>query len=515
MVARDAGAVAGRPAPWSAGLRRVVREGRRAATALLTLVLVLTTTGWVTAEHRPGAGASPRPIGAEAWERDTSVPGGLPPLDAPPAAVGDFFAGLPLPRQRALAERYPGVVGNLPGVPLELRTVANELAIRATRRQAERTASDGSASATERRQAAELAERCAALLADGRRYLAFDPRGRGLVAEVLGDPESAEHLTVLVPGNDTDLASYVADARAGRRGLAADARALHAEQRRLAPAAGVAVVAWAGYLTPDGLGADAATGTLARAGAARLEREVAGLLAARQGAAGGAERPVHLTAICHSYGAVVCGLAAGRLDGVDDIVAVAAPGMRADTVAGLGTDARVWAMRSADDWIRLVPHLRLGDLGHGADPMADAFGARRLSSAGAEGHDGYAAPGGVALTNLALVAVGQGARTTAPGFPATAQGNPATAQGSPATAQGNPATAQGSPATAQGSPAAAPGSDAEDRATRARTALAHPPRAERATAGAGARARDHARSTENFTTPAHAWRAPSLTVVDR
>src|SRR5690606_29371670 len=92
--------------------------------------------------------------------------------------------------------------------------------------------------------------------------------------------------------------------------------------------------------------------------------------------------------VCHSYGATVCGLAAPDLP-VDDLVLLAAPGVRADSAAGLRTRARVWAARAPDDWIRWVPHVRLGDLGHGMDPADPAFGARPLPVDGVHGHDGY------------------------------------------------------------------------------------------------------------------------------
>ena len=97
---------------------------------------------------------------------------------------------------------------------------------------------------------------------------------------------------------------------------------------------------------------------------------------------------------CHSYGSVVCGVAAHELPRrVTDVVVAGSPGMRAENVAGLHTSARVWATRDEGDWIADVPHLEVGGLGHGADPVSPEFGARLLSSAGARSHTGYFAPG--------------------------------------------------------------------------------------------------------------------------
>ena len=81
--------------------------------------------------------------------------------------------------------------------------------------------------------------------------------------------------------------------------------------------------------------------------------------------------------LCHSYGSVVCGLAAPHLP-VTDIAVFGSPGMDASSVASLHTDGpgvgRPGERRLDPD----VPHVRLLGLGFGADPMSPAFGARRL-----------------------------------------------------------------------------------------------------------------------------------------
>ena len=63
-------------------------------------------------------------------------------------------------------------------------------------------------------------------------------------------------------------------------------------------------------------------------------------------------------------------------------------------------------MRDADDWIQDVPYLELGGLGHGADPVSSAFGARVLSAKDAKGHSGYFEPGTESLLNFAEIGVG-------------------------------------------------------------------------------------------------------------
>ena len=108
--------------------------------------------------------------------------------------------------------------------------------------------------------------------------------------------------------------------------------------------------------------------------------------------------------LCHSYGSVVCGLAAPHLP-VTDIAVVGSPGMDAASAQALHTTARVWAGRGASDWIQAVPHIQLLGLGFGQDPMSPAFGAR-VFAAGTGGHSSYLKPGDISLRNLAYIALG-------------------------------------------------------------------------------------------------------------
>jgi hypothetical protein len=337
------------------------RYKRTLVAVALATTMAAGTTGWASgnAQH-PVTGPPP---GSAAWTADTSLGRTLPdPAAATPAEVAAFFGSLTGREQRDLARRHPLVVGNLDGAPVALRYRANALAVRGTPYR-------------------HLA---------GRQLLAFDPRGRGQVAEVYGDLERAREVSVVVPGSDIDATTFdrANDPYGTPAGMAKSLRA--------ATGAGTAVVAWAGYTTPVGAGLDAATGRLAEAGAARLTRFTKGL------AATGAAKPV---LFCHSYGSVVCGLAAGDVN-ARDIVVLASPGMRAGSVRDLGTRARVWAAKDASDWISKVPHVRFAGLGHGNDPAGPSFGARRVPAELAEGHTGYFAPGTDSLRAFAAIAEG-------------------------------------------------------------------------------------------------------------
>ncbi|MFE4449890.1 alpha/beta hydrolase [Streptomyces sp. NPDC056796] len=342
------------------------RFARTLAAVALAAAGVAGTAGWASGTTQRAVTGPPP--GSASWRADGVLGRTLPdPGGATPHQVRVFFAGLGDGERQVLLERHPSVVGNLDGAPLELRYRANARALRA---------SDD--------------PRYAGLAAPGRQILAFDPRGRGQVAEVFGDLRSARHVSVVVPGSDIDAGTF--DRRGDVYGTPAGmARSLYA---RTGP--GSAVIAWAGYTTPVGLGLDAATGALAEAGAGRLTRFTAGL------AADGLPAPV---VFCHSYGSVVCGLAASGL-GATDLVVLGSPGMRADDVEGLHTRARVWAAKDGTDWIDDVPNIRVAGLGHGADPAGESFGARHVPARDARGHTGYFAPGTDSLRAFAAIAEG-------------------------------------------------------------------------------------------------------------
>ncbi|BAJ28302.1 MULTISPECIES: alpha/beta hydrolase [Kitasatospora] len=362
------------------------RLRRGTAAAGLVLAAVLGVGSWASADAQtPLTGPPP---GSAAWVADTTL--GVRPPDpakAGPAEVAAFFAGLPAAQREALAVRHPQVVGNLDGAPVALRLRANALAAAEERDHQRARAAEHGLPAAERAAAAARADRYDDLAR--RRLLAFDPRGRGQVAEVFGDLEHDPRTVVLVPGSDTDLASYDRPSAAGYDTLAGMARAL-----RAASGDRVAVVAWTGYTTPVGLGVDAAREELAEAGAERLARLAAGLAPVTG--------PVEL--VCHSYGSVVCGRSDPDPAAVAGVVAVASPGMGLERADRLRVP--VWAVsRNAEDWIGDVPNVSLLGFGHGADPTSAGFGARPLPSDGSHGHTGYFAPGSASLAALAALAL--------------------------------------------------------------------------------------------------------------
>ncbi|MEV0278977.1 alpha/beta hydrolase [Streptomyces sp. NPDC050610] len=369
----------------------------RALLALAVVFVMLATTGWTAIRSHRGE-PDPRSASLTAWLHGSLAGHQLPDPNGPPSALSRFFATLTGSQLSYLVDRYPLVVGNLNGAPAPLRYRANRVALGRARATEEKRAHDQRLTAYGRHEADRRMDRFTSLMRDGRQIFAFNPAGSGRVAEVFGDLPHADRVSVVVPGVDTTALTYEKTTRPYTAPAGA-ASALYEAERRTRPAARTAVIAWADYTSPSGLGMDAATGKLAAEGALRLRAMVRGL-----------PNDSRVSLLCHSYGSVVCGVAARDLSArVTDIAVAGSPGMRAERAADLGTEARVWAMRDRDDWIRDIPHMEWGGLGHGADPVSPGFGSRLLSADGAVGHPGYFRPGTASLENFARIGVGAAA----------------------------------------------------------------------------------------------------------
>ncbi|MCX4822852.1 alpha/beta hydrolase family protein [Streptomyces sp. NBC_01142] len=366
----------------------------RTLLALAVVFVMLATTGWTAIRHQNG----PRDaLEAEltAWGKARIGARALPGPDSPPQQLATFFSSLGSGQRARLADRFPLVVGNLNGAPVTLRYHANRQSLAKSLDTERVRVNDAHLSPDGRHDAVRRMHRFEALMHPDRQILAFDPSGSGKVAEVFGDLDDAERVSVVVPGVDTNLLTFQRTARKYTAPVGM-AQSLYAAQRAASPGTRTAVIAWADYTAPVGVGVDSAIGRLAENGAVRLT--------ALTGALPG-DSSVAL--FCHSYGSVVCGVAARHLpDRVGDIAVAGSPGMRAENVAGLHSRARVWAMRDGDDWIQGVPHMAVGGIGHGEDPVTPEFGARLLSSAGAVGHTGYFEPGTESVSNFAEIGVG-------------------------------------------------------------------------------------------------------------
>ncbi|MEX2587608.1 MAG: alpha/beta hydrolase [Actinomycetota bacterium] len=218
-------------------------------------------------------------------------------------------------------------------------------------------------------------------------------RGDGKAVVAFGDPYSAEYVATVVPGINNSLANA--------QGLIGDASSLKFAVADLpgVSAETTATVAWLGYDTPNGL-IDARSKDEAEDGSRALTRFIDDL-----------HRPVSvnmpsITAIGHSYGASVVGRAACEGLNTQNVALLGSPGAACDTAYEMGhPEPRVWAARTEDDPITMA--IPLAPLG--ADPMGAYFGGQLipLDAERQRGHDGYFVPRTDGFENIARIVVEQ------------------------------------------------------------------------------------------------------------
>ncbi len=240
-----------------------------------------------------------------------------------------------------------------------------------------------------------------------RQLLHLDLTGeRRLEAAIgIGDLDDADHVTVFTPGLDSDLHDSL---------VANDQRMVDLVKRaeRFGEANGsddtYAGVFWLGYEAPQPGETTApyrsvANDELAKDGAPDLARFLTGIDVMRD------EDP-HLTAIGHSYGSLVTGLALRSSTGVDDVILMGSPGPGTDDMRDLDVDGRSYYLEA--DWDPV------GDLARfGSDPSGmagiDTLSTDRAHSelldqelARITGHTSYFEDGSTSQYNAAAIMSG-------------------------------------------------------------------------------------------------------------
>jgi pimeloyl-ACP methyl ester carboxylesterase len=334
----------------------------------------------------------------------------------PPAAadVSTWWTGVPSARQVDLVKTAPRLVGNLEGVPYQVRDQANRASLvqaeQSLRTQLQGAGRAASADLTRRLHMLEQVRTSlgSGAAGDGRQLVTLDPTGDGTASVVAGDVATADYVTYLVPGMFSSVDSELTTWSAGAARVAADQRAW---LQRLTPAGTsvptTAVVAWFGYHAPTV--ADVASLAPAREAESALTAEIGGLRALR-----GDDQP-YVTVIAHSYGstAVLLALQDGDIQ-VDAVAVVGSPGSPARSVAELGVPGdRVWAGAADADPVSSTALF-------GTSPTSPSFGAKTLgvgagtdpltgaTLAAAHLHTDYFAAGTEALRNLELISIGRG-----------------------------------------------------------------------------------------------------------
>lgn len=324
-----------------------------------------------------------------------------------PERVQSWWAELPGTAQRALLEGAPEIIGNLEGLPYGLRDLANRAFLdqELDRMTAALTGQGKGAREITMRRIGELERVDAAvgsvLSSPERRLLTLDTTGSIRAAISFGDLETADFVSLLVPGMYmsvattigpwTDTAAYVYDYQENFQRIFRDDRTF-------------AVVSWIGYQTPD-IGS-VFTPALAEEGANYLANAVNGLKEVR------ADNQPYLSVLAHSYGATATMMALERgTMSLSALAMVGSPGSTAESASELAVPiGKVWVGEAAWDPV-------VGSGYYGSDPGSSEYGAKKMSVAGVTdpltgeylrgsvGHNDYLEPHTESLRNMALIGI--------------------------------------------------------------------------------------------------------------
>jgi hypothetical protein len=225
--------------------------------------------------------------------------------------------------------------------------------------------------------------------------LEFSSEGDGRAVVANGNPDTADHTAVYVPGTTSELGNI--DGNMSRM-----VNLWHSANNE-ADGKSVATITWLGYEAPDSVAKDAPFEHYAYDGAPAFRNFMDGLDASHS-----SDSPSHTTVIAHSYGSTLVGAAAetGHLN-ADDVIFAGSPGVKVSGADELDVSrGHVWNEEADGD-----PVPDLGRWGHGGDgfiiPSDPEFGSNQLTT-DTEGHSGYWEGGSTSLHNQALVVVGKG-----------------------------------------------------------------------------------------------------------
>jgi hypothetical protein len=261
-------------------------------------------------------------------------------------------------RATALRDQHPDWAGGDNVPPPNRRGTVTDSRLRYERWQRQYDAARGEA-----RYLPDLQAVSRAVDGADRLLLVLDTAGGAMThaAIAIGNPDTAEHVSVTVPGLNTTVDRSLPE-------MTEDAVKLRQESlRQLQHAPGhpldsVSAIAWIGYDTPQiadtddvaavlGGGWDVSHGQFAWQGAHALASFYDGIAAGHQ------RTPLHLTAIGHSYGSLTTSLAL-QLTGdhrVADVIFYGSPGVDATTPDDLQVGSgHVFTMQTPDDPIRHV-----------------------------------------------------------------------------------------------------------------------------------------------------------------
>lgn len=322
-----------------------------------------------------------------------------------PKAAAEWWKALSPEERQTYATLYPKEIGATDGLPTDVRDDANRTALAQELNliqegnwdegfpgESDETVSrrlDNALLLNDRLNAGDSAPKGKELY-----LLGYDSKDDGRAIIAMGNPDTAAHTGILVPGTNTTMESVPGQLeRIGKLQGAAEDRS---------DGGSVAMITWLGYDAPEASTTDFnSVGGTGRAedAAPDLRQFVAGTHASHDGS------PSHTTVLGHSYGSTVVGAAAagGSGLGADDVVVVGSPGMTVDEAEDLQMDPEhVWVGGAEDDPI--INHF--SDYTLGRDPMLGGFGGNNFE-VDTHGHSGYWDKGSESLDNQGAIIAGR------------------------------------------------------------------------------------------------------------
>ncbi|MER5403561.1 alpha/beta hydrolase [Streptomyces sp. NPDC002769] len=301
------------------------------------------------------------------------------PLDKSPADRRSWWEQLTEGQREEYLSAFPGLIGNLDGVPAEVRDEANRENLKVLIAKLEGQHDDLSKSQLEGLKG--IQEK----LNDGSNppmfLLGVGDEGNGRAIVSYGNPDTSRNVSAYVPGLGTMLDGDFADDTV-RRALQTQKGAYKYDQS-------TASIVWLGYDAPGA--AEVASTADAEKGAPAYRSFMEGIGATNE------NKNPHITAIGHSYGSLLVGTAArehGGIPGVDDIILLGSPGTGAQTAGELNVGkSHVFAASAGNDPVSWLP-AKSSLLGpapatvdsldderwFGRDPTSKEFGATRMKS---------------------------------------------------------------------------------------------------------------------------------------
>lgn len=397
----------------------------------------------------------------------------IPSPDTDPAQVQQWWDGLTQQQRDGLIAQHPPMLGNLNGIPADVRDQVNVAVLDDDLARVESVAAARGVSAddvtadparfglsdgdvTRYQNARETQEGLIHQMTgenslpgpggDDRRYSdigaaeradknwrptmlwAYDPQafdGKGRAAVSIGNPDRSANTAVIVPGTSASVRDgWLSDGHN-------DAINLYNQSLQVDPDNPAAVMSWMGYNTPESFtDPNIATTGLARTGGDALAWDVNSLAVTHD-----AGVPHHLTVAGHSYGSTTVADAFAHSGmQADNAVLLGSPGTDvAQSAADFGVDGdRVYIGDASTDpvgWLGQMGNALPGEIndtlgsmagpsaGLGADPAFEDFGATRFRAEvpGADmidpgDHSYYYTPGSESLRSMAEIVTGNGDR---------------------------------------------------------------------------------------------------------